>query len=489
MDWVTIFLAMCAAACLTLATVHVLIWWHQRTAWANLFFCAAAASTAVLAYFELLVMHAGTVPEFAAAMRWAHVPVWVLVIALAGFVRVYLNAGRPWLFWSIVGLRTLSVIANFTTGVSLNYARIDELHHVEYFGRLVPLPMGTANPWMLIGQLSILLLIVFVVDAVVTAARRGDRRKVLRMGIALTVFLAAALIEVLLIFWGFFRAPIIFSPFFLGLLAAMGYELSRDAVRASQLAGDLQESEAESRKLRDQIAHAGRVTMLGQLSAALAHEINQPLGAILRNVEAAQLFLESPNPDMDEVRSILADIHADDVRAGAVIDRMRAMLRQHDLQVESVNAVHLVEDVVALAAADARARRVKIDVETVGQPPTVRADPIQFQQVLLNLLMNGMDAVSTQLDAGGRIVIGFESVAGTAVAIVVTDNGPGVSDEAMGRLFDPFFTTKTKGMGLGLAISRGIAEAHGGSLRAENNAGGGATFRFTLPVGDHHGNA
>ena len=153
-------------------------------------------------------------------------------------------------------------------------------------------------------------------------------------------------------------------------------------------------TEREAQLLRQQVAHVGRVSMMGQLASALAHEINQPLGAILRNAEAAELFLQSASPDLDEVRASLADIVKNDQRAGAVIDRMRALLRRHELEVIRLDVGDVIADVVTLMRADAVSRQVKLDVDIAGDLPPVRGDRVHLQQVLLNLVFNGMDALN-----------------------------------------------------------------------------------------------
>jgi signal transduction histidine kinase len=155
-----------------------------------------------------------------------------------------------------------------------------------------------------------------------------------------------------------------------------------------------QKAERETQLLRREIAHVGRVSLMGQLASALAHEINQPLGAILRNAEAAEIFLQHPSPDLVEIRAILADIRKDDQRAGAVIDRMRGLLKRNNLDTRPVEVGELVDDVVAIVRADAVARHAKLDVNVPGDLPPVRGDRVHLQQVLLNLLLNGLDALN-----------------------------------------------------------------------------------------------
>jgi two-component system sensor kinase FixL len=243
-------------------------------------------------------------------------------------------------------------------------------------------------------------------------------------------------------------------------------------------------AEREAQKLRQEVAHVGRVSMMGQLASALAHEINQPLGAILRNAEAAELFMQSASPDLDEVRASLADIVKNDQRAGAVIDRMRALLKRHELEVIRVDIGDVIADVVTLTRADAVSRHVKLDVDIADGLRFVQGDRVHLQQVLLNLVLNGMDAVNAANHGDRCVTVTARAREPRVVEVAVRDTGLGIAADILTNVFDPFFSTKPNGMGMGLAISRTIIEAHGGQLWAENNLDGGATLRFTLPIAE-----
>ena len=608
---ITVIWSMIGAVCGTLAGIYLLGWRRNHTAWANLLFCLAAVSTAVFAFCELRMMRAETPAELATTLKWAHIPVWLFVVSLVGFVRLYLRAGRIWLAWMVCGLRTLALLLNFLVGQNLNYREITHLGHIPFLGESVSVAAGVPNPWMVVGQLSLIMLLIFAADATVTAWRRGDRRSALTVGGSIMFFSFVSTGQSMLVFWGVVQAPIVASIPFLGLVMAMGYELSRDVFRASQLVGELQASEAGLREneqrmslavdaanfgiwirdlvrneiwasdkwrelfgftpserldlerilqrlhpddrealqqvlpkavagggsyetefrltlpdgglrwisshgqvefdatgqpvrirgasrditahkqaeqetllLRQEVAHVGRVTMMGQLASALAHEINQPLGAILRNAEAAELFMQDASPDLDEIRAIVADIRKDDQRAGAVIDRMRGLLKRQPLDTRALDVGELVGDVRALVRADAAARQVKLDVDVPGDLPPVRGDRVHLQQVLLNVILNGMDALNGASRENRRVSVTALLDGAQTVEIAVSDTGNGIPADKLAHVFDPFFTTKPNGMGMGLPISRTIIEAHGGRLWAENNNSGGATFRFTLPIAE-----
>src|SRR5271157_2121810 len=243
MSWVTIIWAMIASACLTLALVHVLVWWRRREARANLLFALAAVAPAVFALCELWMMRVETPGAYGTAVRWAHVPIWLVLVSLTGFVWSYLRAGRAWLAWSFVGLRTLSLVLDFLTGQNLNYLEITAVRRIPFLGESASVAIGVPNPWMIIGQLSSLALILFVADASVTVWRRGDRRKALLVGGSIVFFVLAGQAQSMLVFWGIVPAPIMVSLFYLGIVAAMGFELSQDVVRAARLSDDLRESQ------------------------------------------------------------------------------------------------------------------------------------------------------------------------------------------------------------------------------------------------------
>ena len=241
--------------------------------------------------------------------------------------------------------------------------------------------------------------------------------------------------------------------------------------------------EAELLRQRAELAHVTRVSTMGQLVSSLAHELNQPLGAILRNAEAAELILEDPSPDLEEVRAILADIRKDDQRAGEVIDRVRGLLKRREVKRGLLDLNLLAREIFTLLRPDAEMRRVQLALETNASLPPVQGDRVQLQQVLLNLLLNAMDAVNENPPANRLVTLRVQPMNAT-VEMSVSDNGPGIAADRLPHLFEPFFTSKPNGLGMGLAISRSIIEAHGGRLWANNEPTGGAKFTFTLPVSE-----
>jgi PAS domain S-box-containing protein len=238
--------------------------------------------------------------------------------------------------------------------------------------------------------------------------------------------------------------------------------------------------ETELQKHRGELAQISRISSLGQLSSALAHEINQPLGAILRNSEVAELLLTQSPSVPDELRYIIKDIRTDSKRAISVISRMRSLLQRHELKFEVLAVNELIGQVSQLLISELQARRVNWQVEIPNGLPPVHGDRIHLQQVMLNLVLNSLDALDSSTSDNRKIRIRASQVKGGMVQIELSDNGPGIEPEKLPLLFEPFFTTKKDGMGIGLAISKTIVETHGGKITAENSPGGGAVVRFTL---------
>ena len=733
MSWITIVWSMNASACLTLAATYLLIWSKQREGWAYLVLSCNAVAGAALTAFELALLRAQTPEKYAVILRWAQLPVWVLVVSLVVFVRLYLRAGRPWLAWSVSGVRTLALVLNFILIPNLSYRQITSLRQVGWWGgETVSVPVGVTNPWILIAQLSLLLLVIFFVDATITAWRRGDRQRAVVVGGALIFFSAIAIGQVVLVVWGFIQSPFLACFSYLGLVAAMSYQMSNDMLHRAQLTRQLQESEAtlrdskeridlatksaglivwtwdvardevwlseadrallgfsqsetltaervqsvvysedrqllrqlvarslttpeevegeyrivlgdgsvhwmsrrgrvefngdgqpawergvlmditkrkqaeeqfrlvveaapsamimvnaqgrialvntqaeavfgyardelighhvemlvperfkshhasyrqryfddararpmgegqelfgrrkdggevpieidlnpihtseglfvlasviditerkraelEAARQRNEMAHLSRVTMLGELSGSITHELNQPLSAILSNAQAAQRVLAHDDADVAELRQILNDIVSEDKRAGEVIRRLRLWLKKGEVQQRSLEINDVVRDVLKLVRSDLVNQKVTVDCKLGRDLPRIIGDSVQLQQVLLNLVVNACDAMTGCNTSERRLVIrtGIENDS-SAVIVSITDSGSSIPEEKMEQIFEAFYTTKEKGMGLGLSVCRTIITAHQGKLWATNNTDRGATFHFSLPIG------
>ena len=610
MSWITIVWSMNAAACLTLAAIYLVVWCKQREGWAHLLFSITAVAAAAIAAFELAMMHAGTVDQYEALLRWIHLPVWVLTLSFVAFVRLYLHAGRPWLAWSICSLRTLVLGVNFIVTPNINFRRITSLRHFSWWGGdMISMPVGVANPWGLLSSVSLLLVLVFFVDATITVWRRGDRRRALVVGGSM-IFGAILAWHVPLVIWGIIDVPFFLCFTYSGIVAAMAYELSYDLLHAAQLARRLQESEIDLRETRErmelaasaaelgmwmwdiarneiwltdkgrvlfgfapsekldfdrfrsrihpedresvrravesslqtgaeyrseyrsilpdgqlrwiagrghvefngnaqpvrmrgvslditkrkhaeeqaarqrnEMAHLSRVAMLGELSGSLAHELSSPLSAILSNAQAAQRILANGDADRAEVREILNDIVREDKRAGEVIRGLRMLLKKGEVQQRALRINKVVQDGVKLMRSDLINQKTTADTQLARNLPSVTGDPVQLQQVLLNLMVNACDAMADCAGPERRLLIRTRiENSSSALTVSVTDRGSSIPEEKIEQIFEPFFTTKAKGMGLGLSVCRTIITAHRGKLWATNNPDCGATFHFSIPV-------
>jgi C4-dicarboxylate-specific signal transduction histidine kinase len=235
------------------------------------------------------------------------------------------------------------------------------------------------------------------------------------------------------------------------------------------------------RKARIELARAARVSALGELSASIAHELGQPLTAILGNAQAGLNLLAQDSPPLAELKEILADIVNDDERAGDIIRRMNVFLRKRELETEVVDVNELVRETVRLVSSDAAARQVQVGTDLLTGLPPVRADRVHLQQVLLNLVLNGMEAVSAVPPQNRRLLV-RTAADGGELQVAVIDTGRGIPVDLLSDIFEPFQTTKPDGMGIGLSIARSIIDAHGGRITAENGPVGGAIVRFALPL-------
>jgi signal transduction histidine kinase/ABC-type uncharacterized transport system substrate-binding protein len=243
-------------------------------------------------------------------------------------------------------------------------------------------------------------------------------------------------------------------------------------------------AEAEARSRLSELAHVGRQATAGELSSSIAHELNQPLGAILTNAETAELILKSPHPDLAELREILADIRRDDQRASDVITRMRNFLKRTPFEIRELDLNDVMREAFAFLAVQASARNVALYYEACSEALPIRGDAVQLQQVILNIVVNSMEAMLAM--PYGRAVIGHAELdGGTSATVSISDSGPGIPPDKLREVFDPFFTTKKDGMGVGLSIARTIIQIHKGRIWAENHPEGGAVFHLSLPLTAH----
>jgi signal transduction histidine kinase len=596
---------MAAAACLTMALPHLVIGLRPKGARVHLLFAIAAIAVAGLAGAELTIMRATTTEESGRAMQMAHVPVVIVVMAIVGFVQLYFGTGRLWLGVTACGLRVIAVIANFAQPPNMNFREITGLRSFEFLGEMVTMPLGRPNPWLMAAYLSSLLFLAYVSEASLRLWRIGSpdqRRRAVVIGGSIVCFIVIAQGASVCINAGKINFPYFISIPFMAIIAAMGFELSHDVLRAAQLSQALRMSEErmglaaesarlsmwewdiprdeiwmtpdgramlgfsaseridfaalservhpedramreaairqavatggaydleyrlllpdgtqrwlaargrcerretgaparlvgvsidtteqkqaddEARQQREELGHLSRVVLVGEMAASLAHELNQPLTAMVTNASAAQRFLARGEVNVEELRELLADIATDGRRAGEVIRGIKGMVRKVESERRAVDLNDVVAEVLRLVRADALAHGCTLATDLTPALPAVSGDPVQLQQVLLNLVINAFDAMRKAPCDPCRVEIATRLAESGAVEVCVRDYGPGLPPEGPARVFERFYSTKHDGMGMGLAIARSIIEAHGGKLAAENAGGGGARFWFRLPA-------
>jgi signal transduction histidine kinase len=281
----------------------------------------------------------------------------------------------------------------------------------------------------------------------------------------------------------YFREPTAWDKYRTGILFVCALIL----LQSGMISGLLYErrrrqiAEVQLRQRMTELAHANRYSMAGELAATISHELNQPLGAILINSETLDAILQTPAPNLSELKEIVADIRRDDERASDVIRHLRTLLTKSPLELSDIDLNDPVRETVQFFSALAVARSVDLNSSVAPMPLPVRGNRVQLQQVILNLIVNALDAMSTIPKDQRKLTVVSARVDKFA-EMSVSDTGPGIPPDKLKEIFDPFFSTKEKGMGMGLSIARTIVEAHGGQLTAKNRAGGGAMFCMRLPL-------
>lgn len=712
MNWIDIAWPVMGGACLMLGMVHGWAWIRRPKDLGHLVFSLACLSVAVISAMERMMMQLRDPALYGELLRWAHLPGAVMFISLALFVHLRFRSSRAWLCYTAIALRLVSLLANFTTGVNINYSEIEQLRLVTLIGGVeTAVPVGTANPWMFVGQVGVLVFLLYVLDTMVREWRtcpRGERGSVARVCGGIGLFILLVNSWRVAVVMGGVSAPDALVPAFLCVVLVMGHELVAEFLRSADLslnldqtrarlreselqaqvaarAGDLglwgwdvsqnrfwvtdlglrllgfapgqafdgqdllrrihpddrgvparaleqalheggdyradyritthagalrhlsvrgqlesagpgqsprihgvisdvterllQEErfelaveasptamlmtrqdgtitlanrqmevvfgypreellgmsmyellptrvangreqhglrkdgtevlvevalnpirigdeqyvlasivdvserrrlEAEAARHRDELAHLSRVALLAELSGSLAHELNQPLTAILSNAQAATRFLAMDPPELGEVAESLANIVESDKRAGEVIRRLRAMLRKEAADHREIDLNEVVADVMRIIRSDLLNRSIVALLDLDPALPRVWGDKVQLQQVLLNLITNGSDAMNG-LTGPRRMDIRTRALPDGGVQVSVSDVGTGIPGDQLEAIFKPFVSSKSDGMGLGLAVCTSIIESHRGKLWASNNPGPGATLHFSLP--------
>jgi signal transduction histidine kinase len=420
-----------------------------------------------------------TPAEYGNWVRWYNLSIYVALVGIVLFVHYYLGTGRRWLLWLIVLARSLVVFVNFCVRPNFNFRQIITLDHISFLGeRVSTVGLVIVRGWQLLAVAGVILAVIYMVDA---AARRwstpgaDSRHKALVVIFGITGPMVCTTGLIYLTIFGVLHVPVFNTPSFLGALFTMAYEMGRGVIASRR-------ARLEAAELRSQLAQVERVSVLGQMASTLVHELTQPLTASIANAETALQQLVIGKPDLEELRVILSDICSCDRLAIDLIARMRQFFQRRMIDMQPLDVQSVVNDVVALVRSQVAAKRISVDLRVQPGLPSASGDRVHLTQVLLNLVMNGIEAVQSQPLGGRRIVIEARTDATRGeIEMSVQDSGPGIPGSVGDKVFQPFYTTKSDGMGMGLALSRSIIEAHGGRIWGEHvTEDGGATFRFTL---------
>lgn len=488
MNWIELAWPMLASASLIVGFAHALVYAARPVHRAHLAFALAAISIGLLALLELATYRTQSPETMAVLIRWMHVAITAMVLSLLYVLHHWFGYGSARIAVAAAALRVLALVIDFSVGDNLNFLTVEDVGRSVWWGVPVSHPIGVANPWVVLGLASNALVLAYIGQTLLRARHEPASARVAAWIVGGSWFLLFGVMvaDSVVMAFGLPRPPMIAAPGFAIVVVATSYRLVTELFHSHRLAMQLQESELrrlrseqEVATERESLAHLSRVTMLGELSGSLVHEMNQPLTAILSNAQAAQRILGRDPTEIGEVQDILSDIIENDRRAGQVIERVRGFLRKeaHEHVPLAVNEV--VQDCLRLMRSELLDRRVAVRLELAPGLPACLGDRVQLQQVLLNLIVNACDAM--QAAPGERVVRIRTSSSQEGVLTEVADKGTGIPDAMLDRIFEPFETTKTTGMGLGLSVCRTIVQAHDGRIWAENNAPQGARVCFRLP--------
>jgi signal transduction histidine kinase len=424
---------------------------------------------------ELGLLHTESLDSYRVLMLWENVAVSMILVPMVWFIQAYFGTGRRWLAMTITLLWLLGLLANFLSPHSLTFIEVSQLQRpTTPWGEAFTIPLGTGNPWKLLADSASLLILVYVGDAAVRLWHQGGQRTATVIGGGIIFFILLAGIHTPLVDAGVIATPYMISFAYLAIIVSMSYQLADDAMRSAKYAQQLQQSQEAVERL-------ARANLLGELTSTLAHELNQPLSAILSNAQAGRLLLDSGSLKLADIRDILDDIVRDDQRATDIIQRMRQLLQSGATVHEPLDINAVLQETIALLSGEFSQQQVTPTLAFGKDLPDVLAGRTEIQQVAINLVSNALNALRDTPVDQRQLVISTTRQHDTA-RVTVRDNGRGIAEEDLPRIFEAFFTRKSGGLGMGLAIARRIVEAYGGRIVAESTATAGATFSFTLPI-------
>ena len=471
MPWVIVIWSMIASACLTLAAIYGLVWYWNRTDWAHLLFALTAASAAAFTFDELWVMRTETPGELVTAMRWGYVPLFVWLVSITWFVRTYLGAGRRWLAWTVCGLRALFLLLSFMAPSS-NFHEVS-LGQMQFLGETVTIRQGVPNSLGLMGQASVVLLMVFIADASISVWRRGDRRKALKVGGSIEFFLLFGLAQVALMKWTGIAVPQVLSPLYLGIVVIMGYELSHDVLRASQLVRELQRSEAVLREHQVTLQASNKQIseLFGRLIGAqeterrrIARDLHDDVSQRVSGLSIMISGLKRRLAGQPDEADVIATLTTMQQHTTALAEEIRDL--SHDLHPGVLQHAGLVTALRASCAQFEKLYSIAVHFSAGDDIGQVEADPALC---LYRVTQEALRNVAKHADAH-RVNVALTRT-GDGLQLSIADDGKG---------FD-LGETRRKGAGLGLVSIEERVRLLRGSVSIETHPEGGTRVEFQIP--------
>jgi len=601
MSWLTIAWSISAGMSLMLALLHSLLWLKNCRVIVYLLSAIMAFSASVTAIIELKLMHTLSIANFELLLQWSNVSIFFIVIPMVWLVYLQLGRYHRWSVITITAIWSVALVFNFLSEGSLVYEQVNEIRQqTTFWGEQFSVAIGSANPWVLLANIDVVLILIYVTTVSVKSWWRGERQSTLVIGASVVVFIFFGGIEAMLVDNGLITIPYMISFAYLAIVMAMSYELVNQAMQVPKLTRDLEANqkrwinllsdvqlavvvintkgiltyhnpffqkttnytneELTNRSIRSfipdneqqelesllakidqtgprphsqwtivcasgelrrfawssvtQLNNEGkyngfiavgaditeslstqkelqnsqkalerftRISMLGELVSTLAHELNQPLTAILSNAQAALQFMKKEPVDLKEIHDILNDIVRDDKRAANVIHNIRAMLDSGHNGYHWFDSRQVIDEVLSMLKNELSNQSIQLDIDFAENLPQIHANRVEIQQVLMNILLNAkhaMQSITTKL----RIIRIQVSQQHSNLLFVISDRGAGIHAEKLSQIFVAFYSTTSSGMGMGLAICKRIINAHGGTINAENLPQGGAQFSFTLQI-------
>lgn len=488
MDWIEIIWPMLTGASLLVAVAYVVVGFSRRANKAYIALATVAVSVAALALLELAIYRTSSPEEMAIYIRWMHVPITGLVLSFLYLLHDWSGHTPPQIAIAAGVLRVLALVINFIVGENLNFLSISDIEKSTWWGVSVSNPIGIANPWVIVAQISNALVLIYIGQTMFYALRKRKQnlKEVMTIGsswfLMATIMIASSLLMTL----DLSDPPLIAAPGFAIVIVTIIYFRMNDLIRSHRIEMELRESELlrlhaerEVAMERANLAHLSRVNLLGEISGSIIHELNHPLAAILSNAQVAQQMLRRDPLDMLMVQEILSDIVDNDRRAGDIIQGIRRLMKKDAQQYAPLSINDVIEDCLRVIRSELQHRRITLHVDLSRGLPLFLGDSVQLQQVMLNLIVNSCEAMQS-LTADRTLLIRTGS-SSEGILVEVIDTGTGIPEEIIERMFEPFETLKHSGMGMGLAICQSIIEAHGGDIHAENITPHGARIFFTLP--------